>query len=131
MTENAGSIGTATAKGEIAIKGGLLSFIPCHRRKDRTIHVFGKPMPLCARCSAILLGYGAVPVFLFCQIEKPLILFLLLSIPMLLDGFTQKWGWRESNNTLRFVTGLGFGVGQALLVSWLVWGLVDVARDLS
>ena len=38
-----------------------------------------------------------------------------LIIPCGVDGFTQLWGWRESNNNLRFITGLMAGVGLMML----------------
>lgn len=38
-------------------------------------------------------------------------LWLLTMAPMALDGFTQLFGWRESNWELRTVTGVIFGVG--------------------
>jgi uncharacterized membrane protein len=37
-------------------------------------------------------------------------------IPTIIDGTTQLSGFRESNNTLRFCTGLIGGIGLAILV---------------
>ncbi|GED54411.1 hypothetical protein BBO01nite_36520 [Brevibacillus borstelensis] len=36
---------------------------------------------------------------------------------MLIDGCTQYWKWRESNNVLRVVTGLLSGMGQSVFVA--------------
>jgi uncharacterized membrane protein len=49
----------------------------------------------------------------------------LLLLPMLIDGYTQLWKWRTSNNTLRFLTGFSFGLGQSLFISNAVWFLVE------
>lgn len=97
-----------------------LRWIPCHRREDRSFRFKGKVFPLCARCTAIYLGYMTTPVFLMFSVTIPLWISLVLSIPMIIDGYTQLWKWRESNNTLRFLTGFLFGLGQALFISTAV-----------
>jgi uncharacterized membrane protein len=102
------------------------SWMPCHRHADRSFHVRGKKMPLCARCSSILLGYLLAPVAVGLELTAPYYLIGAMLIPLLVDGFTQLWKWRKSNNTLRLLTGLLFGVGQSLLISNLVWFLVGV-----
>jgi len=102
----------------------IIMFIPCHRKPERCLHLKGKPMPLCTRCFAMLLGYLFVPFAIFSSIIVPLWIPLLLISPLLADGFTQRWKWRTSNNRLRFVTGLLFGIGQSLLISTVVWTVV-------
>ena len=46
----------------------------------------------------------------------PLKVFILLTIPMAIDGLTQLIGWRESNWWLRSVTGALFGAAAVYLV---------------
>jgi len=46
----------------------------------------------------------------------PLKVFILLTIPMAIDGLTQLVGWRESNWWLRTVTGMLFGAAAVYLV---------------
>ncbi len=43
-------------------------------------------------------------------------LYVLLCVPMAIDGFTQLFGWRESTWELRVATGLLFGVASAWLL---------------
>ncbi len=43
-------------------------------------------------------------------------LYLLLILPMAVDGFTQAFGWRESNWELRTITGGLFAVATVLAV---------------
>jgi uncharacterized membrane protein len=100
-----------------------MDWIPCHRREDRSFHIFRKRLPLCARCLSIVMGYVATPFLLVLNLRIPWYGLLLLIIPMLVDGYTQKWGWRESNNWLRFITGFGFGVSQSGIV---VWGVLFI-----
>lgn len=100
--------------------GNFLSIVPCHRKKERCIHIKGKPFPLCARCMAALLGYIAVPFCLLFIRDFKLSIFLLgifLLLPLIIDGYTQLKGLRESTNTLRVLTGLLFGLGQSICIA--------------
>ena len=45
-------------------------------------------------------------------------------LPTFTDGFTQLLGLRESNNTLRFTTGLLGGLGLGILVKALKWMII-------
>ena len=44
-----------------------------------------------------------------------------MMIPAFIDGTTQFIGLRESNNVLRFFTGLLGGVGLAIILKALKW----------
>lgn len=109
----------------------LIMLIPCHRLPERCIHVKGKPMPICARCFAMLLGYLFTPIAVFAQIQVSIWIPIFLTIPLLIDGFTQKWKWRTSNNVVRVITGLMFGIGQSIFISTVVWGLTDWLLSIS
>ena len=94
----------------------ILKIIPCHRMESRSLKIRGKQMPLCARCTAILLGFIGVPILLILNYQFPLYWGIILQIPMLVDGFTQKWKWRTSNNILRVITGFLSGFGLSILI---------------
>ncbi|UHA72081.1 DUF2085 domain-containing protein [Paenibacillus sp. 481] len=99
--------------------------IPCHRLRSRSFVIRGRQFPICARCTGIFVGYFLLPLFLMFQpntvsMLNVLLFVFLLSVPMLVDGFTQKWKWRESNNGLRLMTGVLFGAGQATLIGSVV-----------
>ncbi|BDZ71590.1 hypothetical protein GCM10025861_21070 [Methanobacterium petrolearium] len=47
-----------------------------------------------------------------------------MTMPSLLDGFTQLIELRESNNILRLLTGLIGGVGLAILIKALKWMII-------
>jgi len=98
--------------------------IPCHRIPERCLYYKGKPMNLCARCFAMLLGYLFTPIALALKLVVPLWVPIIMAIPLLIDGFTQKWRWRSSSNSVRFITGIVFGMGQSLLISTIVWYIV-------
>lgn len=92
----------------------------CHRRKDRSIHFFGLENYLCSRCMGLLFG-GIIGILLmWIRIEIPIILLILLMIPLIIDGFLQLFSIRESNNFIRLITGLGFGLSLPLLIDFLL-----------
>ncbi|WP_430509185.1 DUF2085 domain-containing protein [Gottfriedia solisilvae] len=94
----------------------LFQWIPCHRRIDRSIKISNYTFPLCARCSGIVIGYLFLPLLFLQSHYLKWWLIPLLMIPLLIDGFTQKWKWRESNNSLRIITGILFGIAQCILI---------------
>lgn len=109
----------------------LVFFIPCHRRPDRSIHINGKPFPLCARCMSILLGYLFIPILYFLPFTLDWWIGILCQLPMLVDGTTQYFGWRESTNVLRMITGGLSGFGLSILVIWLSQNIVKWVTLLS
>ena len=92
---------------------------------ERCLHFKGKPMRLCARCFAMLLGYMCTPVAVAIHLVLPFWVPIIMAIPLLIDGFTQRWGWRQSSNSIRFITGILFGIGQSILISTIVWTIVQ------
>jgi uncharacterized membrane protein len=55
----------------------------------------------------------------------PFKIYLLFVIPIAVDGFTQLFGWRESNWWLRTLTGVLFGFGSV----WLAYPYVEEAMQ--
>ena len=96
----------------------LTAWVPCHRRSDRCVSIGGEPFPICARCMSILLGFFAIPIFLFLPFTIPVWVGILLQIPMMIDGVTQAFHWRESNQFLRIITGSMSGIGLSILTIW-------------
>jgi uncharacterized membrane protein len=94
----------------------LTNIVPCHRMKSRSLTIKGHTLPLCARCTGILLGYLFFPLFLIFELYFPLWLGIVLNLPMVLDGWTQKRQLRMSNNPLRVTTGIVSGLGQSILI---------------
>ncbi|MBI2665412.1 DUF2085 domain-containing protein [Candidatus Woesearchaeota archaeon] len=82
----------------------------CHRNKDRSINFLGLGKLLCSRCLGIFLGGITGASFHFFGYLIKLTLAILFAIPLLIDGFTQYFGLRESNNMLRLSTGFIFGI---------------------
>ncbi len=87
----------------------------CHRRPERSFFYKGKQFPVCARCTGFYIS-GIATIILINLFPIPyslttLLLGIILLIPCAIDGFTQLFEMRESNNTLRFITGILGGIG--------------------
>jgi uncharacterized membrane protein len=83
-------------------------------------------MPVCARDVSIYIATVIGLVFFRLkglgdkEFKINYVLTVLLFLPTAIDGFTQLFGWRESTNELRLITGFPYGIGYAYLI---VWGL--------
>ena len=94
----------------------------CHSQKDRCFKIAGKRLPLCSRCLGVYLSLVLFTVIFWLfqfTIQERMVLFIValaFNLPLMVDGITQFLGWRESNNSLRFITGILSGVGLALIV---------------
>lgn len=122
----------------VAIAGAIKSaYGPpiCHQLPSRSIFIFGHQMAMCSRNFAIFTSFlfGGILFYFLRNKLKPfnIVYFLLICIPMAIDGFSQLFGvpiprdigpglhfvWTTvSNNELRIITGSIFGFGSALFL---------------
>ena len=90
----------------------------CHRCSERSFFVRRRQFHVCARCTGLIAGFPVSILLLLAHIDP--IVFAIFAISLLLDGWTQLVGWRESSNRLRFIT--GFGSSATLLPALIsVW----------
>lgn len=87
--------------------------LTCHQMPSRSYFIFGHQVAFCERNVAIYLAM-ALSGIVYSRYRdglRPMSwkLYFLLILPMAIDGFTQLFGWRESNWYLRTVTGALFG----------------------
>ncbi|MDQ3194145.1 MAG: DUF2085 domain-containing protein, partial [Bacteroidota bacterium] len=99
------------------MKVGNIQLVTCHKMPGRSFFFRGKQFPICARCTGMYLGYLSFPFFTFDIIQISLAVTLVLTLPTFLDGLTQAYLNRESNNLLRLITGIMSGIGQMSLVA--------------
>lgn len=108
---------------KIVRKKFLRDHIICHGLPERSFKIKGHQFPVCARCTGIYLGSFSVIglVMIFNPVFNPLLLIMgfLMIIPTFIDGLTQYLNHRESNNNLRFITGLIGGIGMAIVITSL------------
>ena len=102
----------------------------CHRRPERSFFLKGHQFPVCARCTGF---YTGLVVFLiwnwFFELNhdiNTIIISMILMIPVVIDGFTQYFGPRESTNTIRFITGFIGGIGLIIFLKIVIRGIYNV-----
>jgi len=93
---------------------GLAFF--CHRIEERCIKIGNYTSFLCARCTGLVIGAGLAVMLLWLDLFVPMFVLGLICLPLLIDGFTQLFNIRKSNNLLRFISGILFAVGILLLL---------------
>lgn len=102
----------------------------CHGIASRCLLLWGIPMPICARCTAIYAGlFAGLVAFLVVRKGNELALrwaAFIAVVPLLIDGLSQATGLRESTNALRIVTGLLAGFAFGL---WVLCAIENVPRD--
>ena len=86
----------------------------CHQKADRSFFINGNQMPFCSRCTAIWLGLAVglgFMVFYKIQLDEKFLFAILVGIaPIGLDGVGQLFGFWESTNLIRVITGLSIGI---------------------
>lgn len=113
----------------------------CHRKPERSFFFRGHQFPVCARCTGFYIS-GILTIIIFRIYSwdfnylnsnfNYFSIFLLLSIsialllPAGIDGTTQLLNMRESNNTLRLITGLLGGLGLILLYRIVLFGILKI-----
>jgi len=88
----------------------------CAQIPSHSFYLFGYQLGLCARNFSIYFSMflGSL-IFVLSKKRIPGIpwwMWILLSLPMAWDGFTQMFGLRESTWELRVITGVLFGLGS-------------------
>lgn len=90
-----------------------------------TLSFLGREFRLCARCSGYVVGLFMMMVFLnlglpfyrSLKVDLQFFICFFCVLPLAFDWVTQSWGWRDSNNNLRFLTGFIIGIGTSLFYS--------------
>ena len=91
----------------------LAGSVWCHQRPERSPHLWGLQMPLCWRCSGILIGAVLLLGWLIAKKRLPsLAMSLTFAFLMPLDVLGAVIGLWPGDNTLRLFTGLLWGVGS-------------------
>ena len=121
---------TITALYQVAMLAGSLW---CHQRPERSPHLWGVQLPLCWRCSGILLG--ALALFCWLIVRKRLpapVASLILALLMPLDALTAVAGLWGGDNMLRLITGLLWGIfGTSLALHLARYGYVYSRRNVE
>jgi uncharacterized membrane protein len=100
----------------------------CHRLPERTFKIKEYYFPVCSRCTGLYIGvFSCFMYIIFFYVDYTfnfVLISLLLIIPTFIDGITQFFGLHESNNILRFSTGLIAGMGLVILINSIRWIII-------
>ena len=88
----------------------------CHAKVERCFKIRDYVFPICSRCCGILIGIPLSIILLAIGVKLPLLVSALLIAPLVVDGMTQSFTRRYSNNYLRFITGCVFSLGLFFIV---------------
>lgn len=91
----------------------------CHQFPSRCLYVFDANMGLCSRCFSV---YSTLFLSSICFIfietktswKRRSAIAIALTIPLIVDGITQLYNLRVSNNYIRLVTGIMAGLGISI-----------------
>lgn len=125
------------AGAEGAADGLFAGFrVMCHQLPHRTLFIAGHPMAVCSRCFALAASLAGVAILAgrlwalgFRRVKAPFFAVALAAVPMALDGFSQLFGFRESTNTLRVLTGVLLGGMTSLWTVPMVCAAFDEMRN--
>src|SRR5256885_17237905 len=97
----------------------------CAQVPSHSFYIYGHQLGLCARNFSIYTSmFIASLIFVLTRKRMPGLpwwLWIFMLLPMVWDGTTQMFGWRESTWVLRIVTGTLFGLGNI----WFVLPLIQ------
>ncbi|MBN2876500.1 MAG: DUF2085 domain-containing protein [Bacilli bacterium] len=102
----------------------------CHQKIERTLLIFGKALPLCARCTGIYVG-ALMSLLITRWNFLPWYVIVLFAIPLFVDGIIQKYKNLKSNNIRRFLTGLLFSTPFVYLFSLTQTGITYLYQELT
>jgi len=116
----------------------VTNYVPsqiCNQYPTHCFYLFGSNMGLCARCLFIYAAITLMALFRVIYVYDPLNQIIIVAsgvliVPMLIDGLTQLYGLRISNNYLRAITGFAGGIGLFLLLDIIRTVLIGVTNKL-
>ena len=85
-------------------------FFRCHNMPNRSFFIKGRQFHICARCTGIFFGIIFFPLLILFPVKIISIYIIFATSFITIDGLTQFFKLRESNNFLRLITGILFGI---------------------
>ena len=87
----------------------------CHQMPERSFFINKYQLPICARCTGIIIG-EIISTIMFFIFSMPIYIYILFTFPMIIDGLIQLKTTYESTNIKRFITGFLFGYGMVSFI---------------
>ena len=104
----------------------------CHQIAERSFFINGNQMPFCSRCTAIWLGLAiglGFMIFYKIQLDEKFIFIIILGlVPMGIDGLGQNFGFWESTNIIRLITGLITGIVCGVAIGLIIDEISEIRK---
>lgn len=98
----------------------------CHQYPTRSLWLMNRPMGLCSRCFALYASFSISLIFVHKPQKKRSVgLACFLFLPLITDGLLQYYGFRESVNLIRVISGALFGVAASIVYAYFVFTVAD------
>ena len=97
----------------------LGEFFGCHQRADRSFFIRGKQLPVCARCTGVIISQ-LIALILIWFVKVPFYICCVLVVPMLIDWSIQFFKLKESTNVRRVITGFLAGFGLTYIYYYII-----------
>ncbi len=105
----------------------------CHQKAERSFFLNDNQMPFCSRCTAIWLGLaiglGFMVIYKIELNEKFLYLIFIGLIPIGIDGLGQLFGFWESTNAIRLITGLLVGIVCGIAIGIIIDEIKSLVKE--
>jgi uncharacterized membrane protein len=102
-----------------------IGYALCHQLPERSLFIGGYQLPVCARDTGTMLGFGTVMVFYVLakrwkRAKLPDVTMLVVAgigfALFAFDGLSSYIGFRETSNAVRVISGLGFGLSLGIML---------------
>ena len=97
-----------------------LGHIICHQKPERSFFLKNHQLPICARCTGILIGFMGALCLLIFDIHLNFGLALIFTLIMVIDWLFQNVIIKSSNNIRRLITGLIGGFGLSFFYYYII-----------
>lgn len=92
----------------------------CHQKASRSYFIKKYQMPICARCFGLTIGY-LLALFIYNN-NISLLVYIIMPIPLIIDGLIQLKTVYESTNFRRLITGIIAGIGyMSILIRAIIF----------
>lgn len=97
----------------------------CHQIPERSFFIRNYQLPICSRCTGIILGYIISLLYTIFFKELYFSIEIALIVPMAIDGFLQLFTNYLSTNKKRFATGILAGFGFIQIIKSIVLFIIS------
>lgn len=110
----------------VSNKSYLALFFGCHQSSNRSLKINQKELNICSRCTGIYIGFFLSIVFFY--IETPIFIIVLMSLPLVFDGLSQKYTGYTSNNARRLLSGLLFSPFLVVIFTYFYVAIISLIQ---